>query len=187
MRILRFFTGMLLLIFFVSAFVDNNNVPDTYLLSVKISNQTLYIYKNSSLLKSYPISSSMYGSGSNAGSNRTPLGLHYICKKIGANAPLGSIFINRENTGQIAEIFTDNTDLKDDFVTTRILRLAGLEQNKNLGENIDSKNRSIYIHGTNEEGLIGKPASHGCIRMKNQDIIELFETVPEYTIVEIRE
>jgi hypothetical protein len=161
---------------------------------VDISEQQLSLYQSCKLLAnrlvennfiiSYPISTSKYGIGSQARSNKTPLGLHRIEEKIGASAPLGTIFKARQNTGKIAEI---NQAGAGDLVTTRIMWLKGLEPNKNQGAGIDSYQRYIYIHGTVEENKIGQPASHGCIRMNNRDVIELFEQVKAGTLVDIRE
>ena len=152
---------------------------------IKVSDrqQKLFLVKTGKILQEYPISTSRYGIGSEAGSNKTPQGKHKIIKKIGDGAPVGTIFRSRLNTGKIATIYTDTTDLEQDDVTTRILRLTGLEKGINQGGNVDSFQRYIYIHGTPEEGLIGRPASHGCIRMRNADVIQLFNTVEEGTLV----
>ena len=91
------------------------------------------------------------------------------------------------NTRRIAEIYIDSTDLEEDPITTRIMWLEGLEAGINRGKGIDSYKRHIYIHGTPEGGLIGQPASHGCIRMRNKDVIELFDLVSKDTLVEIQE
>ena len=154
---------------------------------VSISAQKLLLVKNGNILARYPISSSEYGVGNKAGSNQTPLGAHKISQKIGEGAVLGAVFRSRAVTGEIAAIYTDEIDVEDDLVTTRILWLQGLEPDINQGKGIDSHARYIYIHGTPEEGLIGRPASHGCIRMYNQDVIELFDAVQEGTLVEIQE
>ena len=100
---------------------------------------------------------------------------------------MGTIFKARINTKKIAHIYTDKTDNEEDLVTTRILWLKGMEIGLNTGEGIDSYKRYIYIHGTNEEGLIGSPASHGCIRMNNKDVSELFNLVTTKTLVYIQE
>ncbi len=149
---------------------------------VDISTQKLYLYsKENSVIKEYDISTSKYGIGSQAGSNKTPLGLHHIEQKIGDGAPLNTIFKARVSTNRQAEIDQEQGDV----VTTRILWLKGLEKGKNAGPGIDSYQRFIYIHGTAAERDIGKPASHGCIRMYNQDVINLFQQVPERLKVEI--
>jgi len=150
---------------------------------VDTSQQKLYLNQFDKEIKSYPISSSKYGIGSAAGSNKTPLGHHRIVQKIGDGAPEGIVFKGRINTGAFAEINGKNVG---DLVTSRILWLEGLEEGKNKGPGIDSYSRYIYIHGTAEENLIGQPASHGCIRMKNRDVIDLFDRVSEGTLVDIR-
>lgn len=154
---------------------------------VSIATQKLLFVKNGGVLTSYPISSSVYGIGNRAGSNQTPLGAHKISHKIGDGAAVGAVFRSRAVTGEMATIYTDDTDVEDDLVTTRILWLQGLESGINQGRGIDSHARYIYIHGTPEEGLIGQPASHGCIRMYNQDVVELFDAVQVGTLVEIQE
>lgn len=154
---------------------------------VSIGEQELHLFRDRQLLRSYPVSTSRYGIGSEAGSNKTPLGVHRVRRKIGAEAPLGTIFKARENTGRIAEIVREPRITQDDYVTTRILWLDGLEEGRNRGEGVDSFSRYIYIHGTHEEGLIGQPASHGCVRMYNRDVIELFDAMPDDALVVIVE
>ena len=146
-------------------------------LQVDVSEQRLYLARGERVLQSWPVSTSAVGIGSQSGSNRTPLGLHRIAETFGAGAPLGTIFRARANTGVVARIHTDATDVPEDHVLTRILWLDGLEHGHNRGGQVDSYLRTIYIHGTNEEGLIGQPASHGCVRMRNADVIALFEEV----------
>jgi L,D-transpeptidase catalytic domain len=152
---------------------------------VHISTQELHLYSGKSLTKIYPISTSKNGIGNTANSNKTPLGLHVISKKIGKDAAIGSIFKSGKNTGRFAKIDGENPN--DDLITTRIMKLHGLEIGLNKGYNIDSYKRGIWMHGTPEENKIGKPASHGCIRMKNDDICELFDLVDVKTLVRILE
>ncbi len=161
--------------------------PDEYAIIIDISKQRLYLIEDGEIVKIYSISTSKYGVGNMEGSNRTPLGMHRISEKIGDGARIGTVFKFRINTGEIAEIYTDSTDAMEDYITTRIMCLEGLEQYINRGEGIDSHDRCIYIHGTQEEGLIGVPASHGCIRMRNRDVIELFNLVEVGTLVAIKE
>ncbi len=133
----------------------------------------------------YPCSTSKYGIGNQLGSNKTPLGVHRIADKRGDGKPLGAIFKAKIYTGQEAEIVQSPVSTGKDYVTTRIMHLEGTEPGVNKGEGIDSYRRYIYIHGTPEEGLIGKPASHGCVRMKNEDVVKLYDQVSVGTIVEI--
>lgn len=160
---------------------------DEFAIIIRVSEQMLYLVKDGTTVASYPTSASAYGIGSRAGSNKTPLGTHRISETFGDDAPLGTVFRSRVNTGKVAKIYTDDTDVEDDLVTTRIMWLDGQEPGVNKGAGIDSHSRYIYIHGTQEEGLIGRPASHGCIRMKNQDVVQLFEQVKVGTLVEILE
>lgn len=153
---------------------------------IDISEQELYHYKNNQLAAKFRISSATNGVGSKSGSGKTPLGAHRISQKFGDNAPLGTIFKARKNTGVIAKIIKEPIDVPSDAVTTRVLWLDGLEVGKNKGGNVDSKRRYIYIHGTPEEGLIGRPASHGCIRMYNEDVVKLFNETPVNSIVYIQ-
>ena len=161
--------------------------PSDYAIVIDISEQKLYLLKGFKIVRIYPVSTSRYGVGGEEGSFKTPLGMHRVFEKIGYGALLGTIFERRKNTGKIARIYTDNTDLPEDIITTRIIRLEGSEEGVNKGKGVDSLRRFIYIHGTPEEGLIGKPASRGCIRMKNRDIIELFDLIDVGTLVEIRQ
>ncbi|CAA6825465.1 MAG: ErfK/YbiS/YcfS/YnhG family protein [uncultured Thiotrichaceae bacterium] len=154
---------------------------------IDISEQALYHYKDDQLAAKFSISSAAKGVGSESGSGKTPLGAHRISQKFGDRAPLGTIFKARRNTGVIAKIIKDPIDVPSDAVTTRVLWLDGLEAGKNKGGNVDSKRRYIYIHGTPEEGLIGRPASHGCIRMYNRDVVELFNEAPVNSIVYIQQ
>jgi hypothetical protein len=151
---------------------------------VEISQQKLYLYKNNTLVKEYPISTSKYGVGNKQGSNKTPLGKHKVVSKIGRHAGYGEILRSCRRTGKIAVLGPKSGE--QDTITTRILRLAGLEQGKNKGKGVDSYKRLIYMHGTPQEHLIGKPVSHGCIRMKNHDIMELFNHVCTGTVVFIK-
>jgi hypothetical protein len=154
---------------------------------ITVSDQRLQLLAGREVLREYSVSTATKGVGSRAGSQRTPLGLHRVHSKFGAGEPLGAVFESRRPTGKIAPIHTAPIDLPEDVITTRILWLEGLEAGKNRGNGVDSHTRYIYIHGTNEEGLIGRPASHGCIRMRNREVVELFDLVGPGTIVEIVE
>jgi len=164
----------------------NANSNSRYQIIIDISEQRLYLFEKEVLKQSFPVSTSSFGEGSKENSFKTPLGLHQIKSKIGTNVPINTIFISRENTNKKAKIINKKIDSADDFVTSRILWLDGLEIGKNKGSGVDSYDRYIYIHGTHEEGLIGQKASHGCIRMFNQDVIYLYEKVKEGTKVFIR-
>ena len=150
------------------------------------SEQRMYWYANDKLVRSYRISTAAKGLGSKAESNQTPAGAHRIASKIGRNAPRGMIFEHLASTGKIAKIYTQPQYGATALVTSRILRLDGLEPGKNKGGNVDTFNRAIYFHGTNKEGNLGKNASHGCIRMNNNEIIALFDQVGTDTLVYIQ-
>jgi hypothetical protein len=150
------------------------DAPEQFILVDTASQQLFHIEKDKAV-RSFTISTSRFGIGSHEGSNQTPLGIHRIVAKIGDGAPPGRIFKNRQDTG--ADWQPGLTE--ENLILTRILRLEGLEDGVNRGPGIDSFERYIYIHGTNQESRIGTPLSHGCICMKNSDIIELFDAVPE--------
>jgi len=156
-----------------------------YSIEVSISEQRLYVIDNDSIVRSYPISSSAFGEGQTENSLKTPLGEHEIQTKIGTDVPKYQFFVSREHISQAVEIIEEEIDSPDDFITTRIMWLTGINEGFNRGGNVDSFKRFIYIHGTHEEGLIGKKASHGCIRMLNQDVLELFRIIPIKTAVNI--
>ncbi len=152
---------------------------------IQISTQELYLVEQHKIIKTYPVSSGANGIGNAAGSGKTPLGTHRICDMRGAKATRGSIFRWGNNTGKIATIHHQAANEKNDYLTTRVLILEGMQAGLNKGKGIDSFIRGIMIHGTPDEWLIGQPVSHGCIRMLNNDIIELFEQVDKYLRVEI--
>jgi len=139
---------------------------------VSIAKQTLYHRRNSGVCYAYPVSTAALGAGNRQGSFRTPLGRHRIAEKIGAGMPLMTAFIARRPL-HIYDPATD--DPSRDWILTRILRLGGCETGKNRRGPVDTYARYIYIHGTHEEQRLGAPASHGCIRMHNRDMLELFE------------
>ena len=163
--------------------VANMSEKNSLLIVVSISEQKLYLYEKDTLISSYPISTSKFGIGNQQDSNKTPLGKHKIAKKIGKDAPLNTIFIARRQMKKTAVI----NEEQGDVITSRILWLKGLEKGKNKGKGIDSYKRYIYIHGTAEEKAIGRPASHGCVRMLNSDVVTLFEQVSVNTQVMIQE
>ena len=152
---------------------------------VGVTRQKLYLIKNKKIFLSYNVSTSKYGAGIINNSNMTPVGLHEVYEKYGSQVPLGGIFKYREYTGEIAEINNGKTSTNKDIISSRIITMKGLEFGLNKGENIDSHQRNIYIHGTNEEGLIGTPASHGCIRMNNKDVINLYGYVEKKMLIVI--
>ncbi|MCE9588573.1 MAG: L,D-transpeptidase [Verrucomicrobia bacterium] len=143
---------------------------------IEIKRQVLELRSGEQLAASYPISSSRFGLGTEVGSFRTPMGRFRICEKIGDHIPSWMVFKGRVPTGEIA-----TPGGEEDHVLTRILWLEGLDE-----ENENTKERYIYIHGTNQEDLIGTPASHGCIRLRNQEMIDLYDQVATGTEVHIQ-
>ncbi len=140
-------------------------------LHVSVRDQLLTLKEGDVTVRSYPISTSQFGLGSEEGSMKTPIGQFRIGGKIGDNAVTGTIFKNREPISEGEDIAP-----ADDLIMSRILWLDGLDNH-----NANTRDRFIYIHGTNHEGRIGEPASHGCIRMRNADVVELFDLVDEET------
>jgi len=158
--------------------MTNSSSKDVYValhLRIDASRQILEVLRNGKVSKSYPVSTSKFGLGFEPGSNKTPLGRFVVSEKIGAGAAAGTVFKSRLSTGEIA-----SQGGPEDLVLTRILWLAGLDET-----NANTKERYIYIHGTNQEALLGTPASHGCVRMSNADVAEFFDQIPEGTLVEI--
>ena len=134
----------------------------------------------------YRVSTSTNGVGEKNGSFCTPRGRHLVRAKIGAGQPLGAVFVRRRPTG---EVWTPELHAKypgRDWMLTRILWLSGCELGRNRLGDVDTMRRMIYIHGAPDGAEMGTPGSHGCIRMRNEDVAELFELVPPYTEVEIR-
>jgi lipoprotein-anchoring transpeptidase ErfK/SrfK len=156
---------------------------------IDIRRQQLYLWEpfpdGDMLIRQYPVSTAVNGPGEENGSLRTPRGRHRIAEKIGAGMPLYSAFRARVPTGEIWTPELDAANPGRDWILTRILWLEGLEAGKNRGGNVDTHDRYIYIHGTHEEHRIGTPASHGCIRMRNIDVAELFDLVQAGTEVRI--
>ncbi len=148
-------------------------------LVVDIPAQCLHWVGGDGSCRRYPVSTARAGTGALEGSLRTPLGLHRVSERIGAGAALGAVFKGRRPTGDRAEILTAPVAAERDAVTTRILRLDGVDAGVNRGLGVDTQARYVYIHGTPEEGFIGRPASIGCIRMRNRDVVALFDRVAE--------
>jgi len=167
----------------VNHYLEARNTFVNEVIYVSIKQQKLYHIQNDRIIKDYIISSSAYGIGSKAGSNKTPIGLHSIKEKYGDKTPINGRMTGRVFYGDIATIYTDKTKSKTDDITSRIFWLEGMEKGKNKGKGIDSYKRYIYIHGTSEEGRLGKPASHGCIRMKNKEVIDLYKLIEVGTLV----
>ena len=153
--------------------------PQEMYLVQSIEEQILFLCKGETVMDRYRASTSRYGTGTRENSFKTPPGVHRIREKIGGGAPPGRVFRDRMDTGAD----WDGISAEDNLILTRILRLEGLEEGINKGQGVDSLDRCIYIHGTNREDLVGTPMSHGCICLANRDVIRLFDTVGEGTIL----
>lgn len=156
-------------------------------LHISIGEQVLELRENSQLIKKYRISTAKNGAGEVFGSEQTPRGVHKIRAKIGRDCAVNTVFAGRRPTGEIYTPELRKLNPQRDWILTRILWLSGLEVGKNRLGNRDTMRRYVYIHGTPDEIEMGIPGSRGCIRMRNQELIELFDLVPCYTKVYIDE
>ncbi|MEW6679160.1 MAG: L,D-transpeptidase [Pseudomonadota bacterium] len=155
-------------------------------IDINIDNQTLVLKGNAGeMLATYPISSAARGVGECSGSQCTPRGRHIVRAKIGAGQPPNTVFVARRPTGEIYSPELGAQYPGRDWILTRILWLSGKEPGFNRLGMCDTMRRYIYIHGTPDELFRQSPESHGCIRMRNADLMDLFERVPAYTEVEI--
>lgn len=153
-----------------------NTMSDIFV-KIQASTQSLSLYSGNKLLQQYSVSTAKNGLGEIMGSEMTPRGRHEIYAKIGGGCAINTVFVARKPTG---EIYTPQLSLQfpeRDWMLTRILWLNGLEEGKNCAGNVDSRQRYIYIHGCPASAPMGMPLSHGCIRMRNEDVIALFDQV----------
>jgi lipoprotein-anchoring transpeptidase ErfK/SrfK len=157
-------------------------------IDISVAAQSLKLFDDAGLLlREYQISSAAKGVGERAGSYQTPRGRHRIRARIGDGLPLGAVLRGRRPTGEICtpELMLAQPDR--DWILTRILWLCGDEPGKNRGGQVDTMRRYVYIHGTPDSAVLGVPGSHGCIRMRNTDMVDLFDRVPVGTPVNISE
>lgn len=166
--------------------MNNNQSPDRQLV-INIAEQTLTLYQQNNKVMTYTVSTAKNGIGSQENSGCTPLGQHIIAEKIGGDSPINAVFIGRVATGERYDTALGKLYPERDWILSRILWLSGLEDGVNKGNNdqgvCDTYQRYIYIHGTPDSEPMGLPLSHGCVRMRNKDIIELFEQVEEGMVV----
>jgi len=153
-----------------------DTLPNRYI-EICIATQTLDLIEDSVVIHSYPVSTAKNGAGECMGSECTPRGWHKIRAKIGAHQPLNSVFIGRRTTSEIYTPELGQENPGRDWILTRILWLGGLEPGFNRYGAVDSTWRYIYIHGCPDHLMQGKPESHGCIRMHNADVLDLFNQV----------
>lgn len=156
-------------------------------IEINIATQQLTVWQQQQIIAQFIISSALKGVGEIQGSEQTPRGQHIIRAKIGQNQPINSVFKARRPTGEIYNAQLAAQFPTRDWILTRIMWLSGCELGKNRGGRYDTMRRYIYIHGTPDTEPMGIPKSHGCIRMRNEDIIQLFDLVPVYTPVIIHE
>ncbi|HWU81930.1 MAG TPA: L,D-transpeptidase [Methylophilaceae bacterium] len=155
-------------------------------IEISIAQQLLTVLDDDGELRAqYPVSTALKGPGEIKGSYQTPRGRHVVRAKIGGDAPVNSVFVGRRPTGEIWTTMLGEQHPGRDWILTRILWLSGCEVGRNRLGNVDSMQRYIYIHGTPDDQTIGEPHSHGCVRMRNDDVIALFDMVPVGTAVEI--
>lgn len=157
-------------------------------IDISIARQTLTLLDDAGIpLVSYPVSTAAKGVGEQMGSYQTPRGRHRIRAKIGDGLPLGAVLRGRRATGEICSPALMAAQPDRDWILTRILWLCGEEPGFNRGGQVDTMRRYVYIHGTPDSTALGVPGSHGCIRMRNTDMVTLFDRVPVGTPVVIRE
>ena len=158
---------------------------DEIQIEIDLSSQQMTVFLQDDQLLCYPVSTATNGAGEKLNSECTPRGEHRVAEKIGGGEAINSVFVARMPTGEIySEEFARN-EAQRDWILTRIIWLDGCEPGRNQGGDLDTKRRYIYIHGTPDSEPMGIPASHGCIRMRNSDLIELFEQVEKGTEVDI--
>jgi lipoprotein-anchoring transpeptidase ErfK/SrfK len=156
-------------------------------IDIDLSRQSLRLYDGRKLLREYRVSTAAKGPGERNGSNCTPRGRHKIRAMIGDGVPEGTVFVSRRPTGEVYSPELRERYPGRDWILTRILWLSGLEPGRNRLHEVDTMRRYIYLHGTPEETVLGRPGSHGCVRMANKDIVELFDLVEPGIEVEIHE
>jgi lipoprotein-anchoring transpeptidase ErfK/SrfK len=156
-------------------------------IEIDISRQQLVLREGERILRTYSVSTARKGAGEKNGSFCTPRGRHIVRAKIGAGQPANTVFVRRRPTGEVWSPELHARYPGRDWMLTRILWLSGCEPGKNRLGDVDTMRRYIYLHGSPDTAEMGKPGSIGCVRMRNRDIVELFDLVPPYTPVEIGE
>ena len=153
---------------------------------ISISQQSLRLRTRGEDRLVFPVSTAQRGPGCRSGSSCTPLGLHRIRLKIGAGCAVGTVFVGRRSTHEVLTPQLVERFPGRDWMLTRLLWLEGLERGLNRGGDVDTLRRFIYIHGTHDEAHIGQPTSHGCVLMRNDHIVELFDAVDNGMLVELQ-
>ncbi len=156
-------------------------------ITIDVNKQQLTLLQDDDVVARYAVSTAKNGTGQQNGSECTPVGQHIIHAKIGDNVKENTVFIGRRDTGEIFSEDLRQQNPERDWILTRILWLSGLEQGKNSGGDVDTMQRYIYLHGCPDSDSFSLPSSHGCVKMRNKDIIELFKKVDAGTRVLIHE
>ena len=156
-------------------------------IDIDIARQLLSLTDNGKVIRQFAVSTAKNGPGEKQGSLCTPRGRHIVRAKIGGGQPPGAVFVRRRPTGEIWTPALDARYPERDWMLTRILWLSGREVGRNRLGDVDTMRRYIYIHGSPDTAQMGEPGSIGCVRMRNADIIELFDLVSPYTPVDITE
>jgi len=160
---------------------------DDPLLRIDLSAQTLELWAGGAPRARYPVSTAANGAGERRGSGCTPRGRHRVRLKIGAGCPANAVFVGRRPTGELYSPALAAAEPGRDWILARILWLTGTESGRNRGGEVDTLRRYIYIHGCPDVAPMGVPCSHGCIRMRNADLLTLFDRVPVGAAVDIVE
>lgn len=160
-----------------------NNQAEKQRIDIDVDKQQLRLLEGENVIASYAISTAKNGVGQLNGSECTPLGWHKIRAKIGAGANENTVFVGRRATGEVFSEILRQQHPQRDWILTRILWLSGLEKGKNWGGEVDTMRRYIYIHGCPDSDSFAAPSSHGCVKMRNTDVIDLFEKVDTGTHV----
>jgi L,D-transpeptidase YbiS len=154
---------------------------------ISLQTQTLRLLRGDTLAREYPVSTARNGPGELQGSACTPRGAHIIRAKIGEGCEVGTVFVGRRPTGEVWNVALVEANPDRDWILTRILWLCGREPGKNRFGEVDTLRRYIYIHGCPDDAPMGEPLSHGCVRMRNADVVELFDLVAPGTEVLIED
>jgi hypothetical protein len=163
------------------------SAPGPARIEVDLGAQRLVLWLHGELRREYAVSTALAGAGELSGSGCTPRGLHLVRARIGAGCPLNTVFVGRRPTGEIYSPELAARHPGRDWILTRILWLSGLEPGRNRLGQVDTFRRYIYIHGCPDSVQLGRPGSRGCIRMRNRELVDLFDRVPVGTRVLIRE
>ena len=146
-------------------------------LEISLAEQRLDLFRQGKCVRSWPVSTARHGAGEQFGSEKTPRGWHRIRAMIGAGCAPGTVFVARRPTGEVWTPELGQQHPQRDWILTRILWLCGSEPGRNRLGDVDTQRRFIYIHGCPDTEPLDEPGSHGCVRMRNSDIIELFDAV----------